>query len=105
MDNYIPTIRTGIYYSSSADRSANDHTIYVDRDDKGDFVIAIRYKNSEPNSLYESVLDSRDLVVLGQMLINLGNSSQQIDCRYDLITDLSPICSKSGHTKSHLKRR
>lgn len=79
--SYLPFIRTGIYYSSSADRSANDRTIYIDRCDDGNFNIAIRYKSSESNSLYEMLLDANDLIILGQMLINLGSSARQIDKR------------------------
>lgn len=78
---YIPTILTGFYYSSNMDRSANDHTIYVESNSQGDYVLGVRYKNSERSTLYEIELNADDLIIFGQMLINAGQTAQTINGR------------------------
>lgn len=62
----------GFYFSSSADGSANDKTVYAEMQTDGLVKLAIRYKNSDPNHLYEAELDSDDLEILGRQMIQLG---------------------------------
>lgn len=73
MKDYIPTNIYGFYFSSNADRSANDYCIYVDSDKEEQTVtLAPRYKNSGRNHLYEMTLDPDDLILFGKMCSNFG---------------------------------
>jgi len=65
----------GFYFSSNADGSANDYTIFVELQKNGGTVkIAPRYKNSDPNSLYEIEMDEDDLALFGKMCIDLAST-------------------------------
>ena len=62
----------GFYFSCTADKSANDYTIYVEEvpRDGQTVKLAARYKNSEPNNLYEMILDADDLEAFGQKCLD-----------------------------------
>ena len=61
----------GTYFSSSADGSANDRTIYIDvRDDLA--TIGAKYKNSDANHQYEAVFNAEDLVMLSDMIASIA---------------------------------
>ena len=63
----------GFYFSCNADSSANDKTVYVELLRDGNAVrLGARYKNSEPNHLYEIEMDSNDLRMFGEMCIDLS---------------------------------
>ena len=65
----------GFYFSANADGSANDCTVHVEMQKNGGTVkLAPRYKNSEPNSLYEIEMDENDLALFGQMCIDLSRT-------------------------------
>jgi len=71
----MSTAYYGFYFSSSADGTANGYTVYVELHKNGGTVtIAPRYKNSDPNSLYEIEMDEDDLALFGQMCIDLANT-------------------------------
>jgi len=71
----MSTAYYGFYFSSSADGSSNDYTVYVELQENGGTVnLALRYKNAEPNPLYEIEMDEDDLALFGQMCINLANT-------------------------------
>lgn len=64
--------RLGFFFSCNADKSTNDYTIYVQGEALGTVVMGARYKNSEPNHLYEICMDADDLVTFGNMCIDLA---------------------------------
>lgn len=66
----------GCYFSSNADRTANDYTIYLAMAQRGIVTMSIRYKNAEPKSLYEIDLDAEDLQTFGQMCLDLSKWMQ-----------------------------
>lgn len=55
-------------WSCNADRSANDRALYV-KDGGGDALqLTFRYKNAEPNTLYEMECDTEDLREMARLL-------------------------------------
>ena len=61
----------GFSFSGCADHSAHDKTVYVAGDMKT-VTLAVRYKNSERNALYEIELDADDLWTLGSLCRSLS---------------------------------
>lgn len=71
----MSTTYYGFYFSANADGSANDYTVNIELQENGGTVkLAPRYKNAEPNSLYEIEMDENDLALFGQMCIDLSNT-------------------------------
>lgn len=69
----------GFYFSCNADGTANDYTIYVESSDDGETVkLGARYKNSQPNTLYEISMDSEDLDVFGHMCLSLSSRMKNV---------------------------
>lgn len=69
----------GFYFSCNADRTANDYTIYVESSDDGETVkLGARYKSSQPNTLYEILMDSEDLEVFGHMCLSLSSRMKNV---------------------------
>ncbi len=64
----------GFYFSSDADQSPHDFTIYVQssNDIEETVILAARYKNAERNHIYEMMLTADDLELFGQMCIDLS---------------------------------
>lgn len=67
----------GFYFSCNADKSAHDKTIFVDAVDRSMVRLGARYKNCEPNSLYEIEMDVEDLQKFGQMCIDVAKQMGQ----------------------------
>lgn len=58
-----------INFSCNADKSANDHSIFIQSSDCSDTVkVGAIYKNSERSHLYEMEMDSEDLRQLAKLL-------------------------------------
>ena len=53
--------RIAVAFSCNADASAHDRTIYLQQTDEETVKVGARYKNSEPNHLYELEMDADDL--------------------------------------------
>lgn len=62
----------GFYFSCNTDKSANDYTVYAELDEDGDVKLSIRYKNAEPNSLYQITMDANDLNKFGKMCCDMA---------------------------------
>jgi hypothetical protein len=69
--------KVGFYFSCDADGSPNDHTIYVEQRNEGTVTLGARYKNSEPNHLYEIEMDADDLQAFGQMCLALAQQMRE----------------------------
>lgn len=64
----------GFYFTSNADGSANDHTLYGQMSNHANTIkLGARYKNSEPSHLYEIELDAKDLRLLAKQLLATAN--------------------------------
>ena len=68
--------KAGFYFSCDADGSAHDHTAYAEQRNEGTVTLGARYKNSDPNHLYEIEMDADDLYAFGQMCIALAQQMQ-----------------------------
>jgi hypothetical protein len=65
----------GFYFTCNADKSAHDHTIYVQQRTGDDTItLGARYKNAEPNHLYEIEMDAADLLRFAELCVNLVQS-------------------------------
>jgi hypothetical protein len=62
------------FFSCNADKSAHDHTLYVQQSAPGANTVTIgaRYRNANPSHLYEIELDPADLISFGNMCQQLG---------------------------------
>lgn len=68
--------KAGFYFSSNADGSAHDQTIFAEQRNKDTATIGARYKNSDPSHLYEIEMDASDLYAFGNMCIALAHQMQ-----------------------------